>query len=197
MLSHRVSPPPEDTKQDEFVKEVQALKSLHHPKLIQLLAMCSRGEPVYIVTELMSRGSLKSYLNCERGGGRVCVCVFVGGGVDDAHLLLSLHSVGGPGAEIGPPHLHGQPDRGGDGLPGGQEHRPQGPGSPERPGGGGPGLQGGRLRSGSHHQGEPGEEGRWVSFRYPPYLIWVSSIIFTVRLSCRNPNTPQAQHYIK
>lgn len=55
----------EDTKQDEFVKEVQALKSLHHPKLIQLLAMCSRGEPVYIVTELMSKGSLKSYLACE------------------------------------------------------------------------------------------------------------------------------------
>lgn len=57
--------PAEDTKQDEFVKEVQALKSLHHPKLIQLLAMCSRGEPVYIVTELMSKGSLKSYLGCE------------------------------------------------------------------------------------------------------------------------------------
>lgn len=56
---------PEDTKQDEFVKEVQALKSLHHPKLIQLLAMVSRGEPVYIVTELMSKGSLKSYLTCE------------------------------------------------------------------------------------------------------------------------------------
>lgn len=55
----------EDTKQDEFVKEVQALKSLHHPKLIQLLAMVSRGEPVYIVTELMSKGSLKSYLACE------------------------------------------------------------------------------------------------------------------------------------
>ncbi|XP_077589795.1 tyrosine-protein kinase Srms [Stigmatopora nigra] len=57
----------EDTKQDEFVKEVQALKSLHHPKLIQLLAMCSRGEPVYIVTELMSKGSLKSYLASVEG----------------------------------------------------------------------------------------------------------------------------------
>ncbi|KAL1021354.1 hypothetical protein UPYG_G00012190 [Umbra pygmaea] len=57
----------EDTKQDEFVKEVQALKSLHHPKLIQLLALCSRGEPVYIVTELMSKGSLKSYLAMPEG----------------------------------------------------------------------------------------------------------------------------------
>ncbi|KAG5838593.1 hypothetical protein ANANG_G00225260 [Anguilla anguilla] len=57
----------EDTKQDEFVKEVQALKSLHHPKLIQLLALCSRGEPVYIVTELMTKGSLKSYLSSPEG----------------------------------------------------------------------------------------------------------------------------------
>uniref|UniRef100_A0A3Q2WQN7 Tyrosine-protein kinase n=1 Tax=Haplochromis burtoni TaxID=8153 RepID=A0A3Q2WQN7_HAPBU len=57
----------QDTKQDEFVKEVQALKSLHHPKLIQLLAMCSRGEPVYIVTELMTKGSLKSYLAAPEG----------------------------------------------------------------------------------------------------------------------------------
>lgn len=65
MVDRYVSTPPEDTKQDEFVKEVQALKSLHHPKLIQLLAMCSRGEPVYIVTELMKKGSLKAYLACE------------------------------------------------------------------------------------------------------------------------------------
>lgn len=57
----------EDTKQDDFVKEVHALKNLHHPKLIQLLALCSRGEPVYIVTELMTRGSLKSYLASAEG----------------------------------------------------------------------------------------------------------------------------------
>ncbi|KAJ8016344.1 hypothetical protein DPEC_G00006240 [Dallia pectoralis] len=57
----------EDTKQDEFVKEVQALRNLHHPKLIQLLALCSRGEPVYIVTELMTKGSLKSYLSTPEG----------------------------------------------------------------------------------------------------------------------------------
>lgn len=54
--------PVEDTKLDEFVKEVHALKNLHHPKLIQLLALCTRGEPVYIITELMANGSLKSYL---------------------------------------------------------------------------------------------------------------------------------------
>ncbi|KAK9954452.1 hypothetical protein ABG768_016516 [Culter alburnus] len=57
----------EDTKVDEFVKEVHALKNLHHPKLIQLLALCTRGEPVYIVTELMTKGSLKSYLSSPEG----------------------------------------------------------------------------------------------------------------------------------
>lgn len=72
-IDNCVCRPPEDTKQDEFVKEVQALKSLHHPKLIQLLAMCSRGEPVYIVTELMRKGSLKSYLACESSNTPSCV----------------------------------------------------------------------------------------------------------------------------
>lgn len=57
--------PVEDTKLDEFVKEVHALKNLHHPKLIELLALCTRGEPVYIVTELMAKGSLKLYLACK------------------------------------------------------------------------------------------------------------------------------------
>ncbi|KAF5903430.1 tyrosine-protein kinase SRK3-like, partial [Clarias magur] len=57
----------EDTKLDEFVKEVHALKNLHHPKLIQLLALCTRGEPVYIITELMTKGSLKSYLASPEG----------------------------------------------------------------------------------------------------------------------------------
>lgn len=57
----------EDMKQDEFVKEVQALKSLHHPKLIELYAICTRGEPVYIVTELMSKGNLQVYLNSAEG----------------------------------------------------------------------------------------------------------------------------------
>uniref|UniRef100_A0A8C7X858 non-specific protein-tyrosine kinase n=1 Tax=Oryzias sinensis TaxID=183150 RepID=A0A8C7X858_9TELE len=63
---------------DEFVKEVHALKNLHHPRLIQLLAMCSRGEPVYIVTELMSKGSLKSYLACKSAEG---------------HMLSSAHLI--------------------------------------------------------------------------------------------------------
>ncbi|XP_006012831.1 tyrosine-protein kinase Srms [Latimeria chalumnae] len=57
----------DDMRQDEFVKEVQALTSLRHPKLIQLYAVCSREDPVYIVTELMTKGNLLDYLHSPEG----------------------------------------------------------------------------------------------------------------------------------
>ncbi|XP_060627920.2 tyrosine-protein kinase Srms [Anolis sagrei] len=52
---------------DDFAKEIQNLKSLKHTRLIKLLAICSVGEPVYIVTELMRKGNLHSYLNTVAG----------------------------------------------------------------------------------------------------------------------------------
>ena len=52
---------------DKFLKEIELLKQLSHPKIIQLYAVCTRGEPIYIITELMKHGSLLEYL---RGDGR-------------------------------------------------------------------------------------------------------------------------------
>lgn len=54
-----------DMKAEDFTKEIQNLKSLKHEKLIQLHAVCSRGEPVFIITELMKKGNLQSYLNSQ------------------------------------------------------------------------------------------------------------------------------------
>ena len=51
----------------KFLKEVKFLKQLIHPKLIQLYAVCTQVEPIYIITELMKHGSLLEYL---RGDGR-------------------------------------------------------------------------------------------------------------------------------
>ncbi|ETE59411.1 Tyrosine-protein kinase Srms, partial [Ophiophagus hannah] len=42
-----------------------AIKIMKQGLLIKLLAVCSVGEPVYIVTELMRKGNLHSYLNSE------------------------------------------------------------------------------------------------------------------------------------
>ena len=51
----------------EFLKEAALMKKLRHPKLIQLYAVCTKEEPIYIITELMKHGSLLEYL---RGDGR-------------------------------------------------------------------------------------------------------------------------------
>ncbi|XP_075059047.1 tyrosine-protein kinase FRK [Mixophyes fleayi] len=51
----------------DFLREAHLMKSLRHPKLIQLYAVCSLEEPVYIITELMKHGSLHSYLQNDIG----------------------------------------------------------------------------------------------------------------------------------
>uniref|UniRef100_A0A8C1Z6E3 Tyrosine-protein kinase n=1 Tax=Cyprinus carpio TaxID=7962 RepID=A0A8C1Z6E3_CYPCA len=50
------------TLKPDFLREAQIMKKLRHAKLIQLYAVCTTEEPIYIVTELMSHGSLLEYL---------------------------------------------------------------------------------------------------------------------------------------
>ena len=51
----------------DFLAEAQIMKKLQHEKLIQLYAVCTREEPIYIVTELMKHGSLLDYLTKGEG----------------------------------------------------------------------------------------------------------------------------------
>lgn len=46
----------------DFLAEAQIMKKLRHQKLIQLYAVCTQDEPIYIITELMRHGSLLEYL---------------------------------------------------------------------------------------------------------------------------------------
>lgn len=52
---------------EAFLEEAQIMKTLRHEKLVQLYAVCSQQEPLYIVTELMSNGSLLDYLKNADG----------------------------------------------------------------------------------------------------------------------------------
>lgn len=45
-----------------FLTEAAIMKKLRHANLIQLYAVCTNEEPIYIVTELMKHGSLLEYL---------------------------------------------------------------------------------------------------------------------------------------
>ncbi|CAF2969723.1 unnamed protein product [Rotaria sp. Silwood2] len=51
----------------DFLAEASIMKKLKHPNLIQLYAVCTIEEPIYIVTELMRNGSLLDYLQSPRG----------------------------------------------------------------------------------------------------------------------------------
>ena len=52
----------------DFLAEAQIMKKLRHKRLIQLYAVCTLEEPIYIITELMRNGSLLEYL---QGKGRI------------------------------------------------------------------------------------------------------------------------------
>ncbi|KAI7690391.1 Tyrosine-protein kinase Src42A [Sarcoptes scabiei] len=51
----------------DFLTEAQIMKKLRHVKLVQLYAVCTMEEPIYIITELMKNSSLLDFL---QGKGR-------------------------------------------------------------------------------------------------------------------------------
>ena len=51
----------------DFLAEAEIMKDLKHEKLIQLYGVCTQGEPIYIVTELMKHGNLLQYLRKGEG----------------------------------------------------------------------------------------------------------------------------------
>lgn len=50
-----------------FLQEASIMKKLRHEKLVSLYAVCSKEEPIYIVTEYMANGSLLDYLRNREG----------------------------------------------------------------------------------------------------------------------------------
>lgn len=47
---------------EAFLEEARVMKSLQHKNIVQLMAVCSEEEPIFIVTEFMKNGSLLDYL---------------------------------------------------------------------------------------------------------------------------------------
>ena len=51
---------------EAFKQEAEVMKTLRHPRLVSLYAVCSK-EPLMIVTEYMCNGSLLHYLKDKQG----------------------------------------------------------------------------------------------------------------------------------
>ncbi|ESN98506.1 hypothetical protein HELRODRAFT_84516 [Helobdella robusta] len=52
---------------EAFLEEAKIMHRLRHRKLVQLMGVCTKGEPMYIITELMVNGSLLEYLQKDNG----------------------------------------------------------------------------------------------------------------------------------
>ena len=55
--------PKQNMTVDEFFQPTNLMKELRHPKLVQLYGVCSKKEPVFIITEFMEYGNLLEYLH--------------------------------------------------------------------------------------------------------------------------------------
>lgn len=53
--------------EEDFVEEAQVLMKLSHPKLVQLLGVCTQQVPIFLVFEFMENGSLNDFLRRNRG----------------------------------------------------------------------------------------------------------------------------------
>ena len=52
--------------EEEFLEEAELMKGMRHPNLVQLLGVCTRSAPIYIITEFMTKGNLLDYLrSCD------------------------------------------------------------------------------------------------------------------------------------
>jgi serine/threonine protein kinase len=58
---------PDTMTPEKFLEEASIMKKCQHDKLVKLYAVCTKEEPIYIVTELMSKGSLLDYLRQGEG----------------------------------------------------------------------------------------------------------------------------------
>lgn len=51
----------------DFLQEASIMKKFRHPNLVALYAVCSKEEPIFIVTEYMNKGSLLELLRRDEG----------------------------------------------------------------------------------------------------------------------------------
>lgn len=78
---------------EDFLAEAHIMKNLSHNKLVQLYAVCTKEEPIYIVTELMKNGCLLDYLQkANRQVLDLPKLIYMAAQIADGMAYLETHS---------------------------------------------------------------------------------------------------------
>lgn len=76
----------------DFLAEAQIMKKLRHHRLVQLYAVCTKEEPIYIVTELMQNGCLLEYLQKSNRQLDLRVLIAMGAQIADGMAYLEARN---------------------------------------------------------------------------------------------------------
>ena len=73
---------------NEFSQAVALMTQLMHPQIVQLYAVCTREEPIYIIMELMKHGNLLEYLRGDGHSLKLSQLINIGAQVADGMAYL-------------------------------------------------------------------------------------------------------------
>ena len=93
---------PNSMSADDFLEEAKMMHKLRHSKLVLLMGVCTKAEPMYIITELMINGSLLEYLHKDAGtsltltmlvdmAAQVTAFIYYNGSFNTLHCIINLH----------------------------------------------------------------------------------------------------------
>ncbi|KAF7253049.1 hypothetical protein EG68_07952 [Paragonimus skrjabini miyazakii] len=86
----------QDVNVNDFLKEAAIMKKLRHRNLVQLLGVCTREPPLYLITEYMPNGNLLNYLRAQSPGDLtppilLCMAVQIASGMSYLEANNFIH----------------------------------------------------------------------------------------------------------